>query len=71
VKKTLRTLWKSKKTTLTGVATLALTGWQIYANPATAANPATIGQIVTGVGLLLADDAKADAKADAAQGNGR
>lgn len=58
--KALRSLWKSKRTSITGAVTLALAGVQIYSDPASAATPATVAQIVTGLGLLLAEDSKTD-----------
>lgn len=46
------------KTTTLGIITLALTGLSIYSNPASAASPGTIAGITTGMGLILAQDAR-------------
>ena len=45
------------KTTFAGILSLALTGFSIYTNPASLANPEVFTGIVAGVGLILAKDA--------------
>lgn len=57
MKRTIKAVWKSQRTSITGAVTLALAGVQIYSDPASAASPATVAQIITGLGLLMAEDA--------------
>lgn len=49
---------KNLKTTLMGIATLILTGLNIWANPAAAATPETLAGISAGIGLILAQDSQ-------------
>jgi hypothetical protein len=44
------------KTTVAGILTLAFAGLSIWQDPAKASDPATIGGLVTGVGLIVAKD---------------
>lgn len=44
------------KTTISGLAMLALTGLAIWSDPAKAADPQTIGTVVGGIGLIFAKD---------------
>lgn len=44
------------KTTLAGILTLAFAGLSIWQDPAKASDPATVGGIVAGVGLIVAKD---------------
>ena len=46
----------SWKTTLAGVATLALVGLRVHADPKSISDPTTMVAITTGIGLLLAKD---------------
>ncbi len=44
------------KTTIAGIFALAITGLQVYQNPASLLDPSTFGGITAGVGLILAKD---------------
>lgn len=44
------------QTTLAGILSLAFAGLQIYRNPASITDPATVAVITTGVGLIAAKD---------------
>ncbi len=44
------------KTTIFGILTLALAGFQIYTNPTTATDVQTMAAVATGVGLIVAKD---------------
>lgn len=44
------------QTTLAGILSLAFAGLQIYRNPATISDPATIAAVTAGVGLIVAKD---------------
>ena len=47
---------RSWKTSVLGAIMLALAGFGIYSNPASASDPQVLGTIVGGVGLLFAKD---------------
>lgn len=48
---------KNWQTTLAGALTLAATGYAVYRDPASIANPQTLGAITAGLGLIRAADA--------------
>lgn len=52
------------KTTLAGIATLALVGAQGVMNPISLLNPDVLGQAVVGVGLIWAKDGNKTGTAD-------
>lgn len=54
-------LAKNWKTSLAGIVMLAMTGFQIYQNPALVTDPTTDTKIAGAVGLLVAGDAKTPA----------
>jgi hypothetical protein len=49
---------KSWKTTVFGILSLSLAGFQIYTNPATATDPNIMAAVATGLGLIMAKDAE-------------
>lgn len=52
----MKTAKKNWKTTILGIITLGLTGFQIYTSPATATSPETMTAIAAGIGLIVAKD---------------
>lgn len=53
----MKTAKRNWKTTLAGIATLALTGVGVWANPRKATDPNVIAAVVGAIGLIAARDA--------------
>jgi hypothetical protein len=51
-------IWQNRRTTALGVAGLIGVGLQAYTNPASLANPETVLQAISSVGLIVAADPK-------------
>lgn len=47
------------KTTIFGILSLSLAGFQIYTNPTSATNPEVMSAVAAGIGLILAKDSAA------------